>query len=39
VLRAGRIVEQGRHAELVEQAGWYAQQWRYQQLEASIEAL
>jgi len=39
VLRGGRIVEQGRHAELVEQAGWYAQQWRYQQLEASIEAL
>ncbi len=39
VLRAGRITEAGDHKALVEHAGWYAQQWRYQQLEASIEAL
>ncbi|WP_077036542.1 ABC transporter ATP-binding protein [Pelomonas sp. KK5] len=38
VLRGGRITEQGSHAELLEANGWYAQQWRYQQLEASIEA-
>jgi len=37
VLRAGRIHEQGRHDALVEQGGWYAQQWRYQQIEASLE--
>ena len=39
VLRQGRITEQGSHDELLERQGWYAQQWRYQQLEASIEAL
>ncbi len=38
VLRGGRITEQGDHAALLERSGWYAQQWRYQQLEASIEA-
>jgi ATP-binding cassette subfamily B protein/ATP-binding cassette subfamily C protein/ATP-binding cassette subfamily B multidrug efflux pump len=37
VLKAGRIVERGSHAELVEHGGWYAQQWRYQQIEASLE--
>ena len=26
------------HAELLERDGWYAAQWRYQQLEASLEA-
>ena len=40
VLRGGRITEQGTHADLLElENGWYAAQWRYQQLEASIDAL
>jgi len=39
VLRAGAISEQGSHAELLAREGWYASQWRYQQLEASIDAL
>ncbi|CAN5855611.1 SmdA family multidrug ABC transporter permease/ATP-binding protein [soil metagenome] len=38
VLRQGKISEQGTHAELLEKAGWYASQWRYQQLEASLNA-
>jgi len=39
VLRQGRITERGDHASLLAQGGWYATQWRYQQLEASIDAL
>ena len=39
VLRAGRINAAGTHAMLLEQNGWYAAQWRYQQLEASLDAL
>jgi ATP-binding cassette subfamily B protein/ATP-binding cassette subfamily C protein/ATP-binding cassette subfamily B multidrug efflux pump len=38
VLREGHVVEQGSHAELLAGNGWYARQWRYQQLEASLDA-
>ncbi|MBC3884022.1 ABC transporter ATP-binding protein [Undibacterium griseum] len=38
VLRDGKIAEQGKHQELVEAGHWYATQWRYQQLEASLDA-
>lgn len=40
VLRHGHLAELGTHAELVAKGpahGWYAQQWRIQQLEASLE--
>ncbi|MDC8784125.1 ABC transporter ATP-binding protein [Roseateles koreensis] len=38
VLRDGRITEQGSHAALLAAGAWYASQWRYQQLEASLDA-
>jgi ATP-binding cassette subfamily B protein/ATP-binding cassette subfamily C protein/ATP-binding cassette subfamily B multidrug efflux pump len=39
VLRDGRVIESGSHDELLERDGWYASQWRYQQLEASLDAI
>lgn len=38
VLKDGRIAEQGKHANLIALGGWYADQWRYQQLQASLDA-
>ena len=37
VLDAGRVAEQGTHAELLERGGFYARTWRQQQLEAELE--
>ena len=39
VLRHGKITEHGQHADLVTNDSWYASQWRYQQLEASLDEL
>lgn len=38
VLKDGKVSEQGNHASLLAGDGWYAAQWRYQQLEASLDA-
>jgi ATP-binding cassette subfamily B protein/ATP-binding cassette subfamily C protein/ATP-binding cassette subfamily B multidrug efflux pump len=38
VLHEGRVIEQGPHAALVAANGWYARQWRYQQLQAALDA-
>jgi ATP-binding cassette subfamily B multidrug efflux pump len=38
VLQGGRVVEEGAPAALVAANGWYARQWRYQQLQASLDA-
>ncbi len=39
VLKAGRVVEAGTHDQLLALDGWYSSQWRYQQLEASLDAI
>ena len=39
VLQDGRITESGNHDALLAHDGWYASQWRYQQLEASLDAI
>ncbi|MEB3299228.1 MAG: ABC transporter ATP-binding protein [Candidatus Sericytochromatia bacterium] len=36
VLEEGRVVEQGAHADLVEQGGIYARMWQLQQLERTL---
>jgi ATP-binding cassette, subfamily B, multidrug efflux pump len=38
VLRHGKIVERGNHGQLVDLQGWYARQWQFQQLQASLDA-
>jgi ATP-binding cassette subfamily B protein/ATP-binding cassette subfamily C protein/ATP-binding cassette subfamily B multidrug efflux pump len=38
VLQGGHLVEQGDHEALLNNNGWYARQWRYQQLQASLDA-
>ncbi|UQV47145.1 ATP-binding cassette domain-containing protein [Janthinobacterium lividum] len=39
VLRDGHVTETGNHDSLMQRDGWYASQWRYQQLEASLDAI
>lgn len=39
VLHAGHVIERGNHEQLLAHQGWYARQWRYQQLEASLDAI
>jgi len=38
VLKQGHVIERGTHQQLLELGGWYASQWRYQQIEASLDA-
>lgn len=37
VLQHGHIAQRGRHEQLVVQAGWYRDMYRYQQLEAALD--
>jgi ATP-binding cassette subfamily B protein/ATP-binding cassette subfamily C protein/ATP-binding cassette subfamily B multidrug efflux pump len=39
VLREGGVAERGNHDALMALDGWYAAQWRYQQIEESLAAL
>ncbi|MGK5079522.1 ATP-binding cassette domain-containing protein [Janthinobacterium sp. HLX7-2] len=39
VLRDGHVTETGNHDALMQRDGWYASAWRYQQLEASLDAI
>ena len=36
VLKEGKIVERGKHADLLAQNGWYAEMWRKQELQAKV---
>ena len=36
VLKNGKIVERGKHADLLAQDGWYAEMWRKQELQAKV---
>jgi ATP-binding cassette, subfamily B, multidrug efflux pump len=38
VLQAGHVAERGAHSGLAAAGGWYARQWQYQQLQASLDA-
>jgi ATP-binding cassette, subfamily B, multidrug efflux pump len=37
VLKQGQIIERGSHSQLLALQGWYARQWQFQQLQASLE--
>lgn len=39
VFDEGRIVERGKHAELLSAGGWYAKTWNRQRLEGELESL
>ena len=39
VLKNGKIVERGKHQDLLDQDGWYAEMWRKQELQAKVGEL